>query len=374
MPRAYDAIVVGLGAMGSAATLQLAKAGANVLGLDRHDPPHTHGSTHGETRITRLAIGEGTHYVPLVKRSHELWREIERETGESLMTESGMLLIGAERAAELHGSHDFLATTVAAAALHGIEHEVLSPADAARRFPQFALTGSERGAYYEPGAGYVRPERAVAAQLALARRHGAMLRTNERVTAVRDGRVTTDAGEYTAGRVVLAAGPWIGELVQRPFAVHRQVQAWFATTAYEQHRDMPIYIWELGGGPDDFVYGFPAIDGPDGGVKVAGESYAATTTPDACEREIAPEETRALHARVDGRVPGIAADCLRATTCLYTMTPDREFVIDRDDDVLVVSPCSGHGFKHSAAIGEAVAQLVTRGESDLDVSRFALRA
>ncbi|HEX2085626.1 MAG TPA: N-methyl-L-tryptophan oxidase [Solirubrobacteraceae bacterium] len=358
----YDAIVVGLGAMGSAATYQLAKAGANVLGLDRYHPPHDRGSTHGETRITRIAIGEGSHYVPLVKRSHELWREIERESGESIFTQCGMLLIAGERAVALHGAHDFLATTVAAAREHGVEHELLTPEQAARRFPQFALTGTERGAYYEPGAGYLRPERAVAAQLRLAEGHGARLRFGERVTEVGPRHAATGAARWEADTVVVAAGPWVGELVARPFAVHRQVQAWFETTAYEAHRDMPIYIWEQGGGPDDFVYGFPAIDGPDGGVKVASEDYSSTTTPDACDRTVAPEETRALHARVDGRVRGVGPRTLRASTCLYTMTPDREFLIEAAaDGVLLVSACSGHGFKHSAAIGERVARRVLAG-------------
>jgi sarcosine oxidase len=373
-----DAIVVGLGATGSATAYQLAKAGATVVGLDRHDPPHRLGSTHGETRITRLAIGEGARYVPFVKRSHELWREIERATGERLMTPTGMLLIGAERAARLHGADDFLAATIAAAREHAVDHELLTPAGVAERFPQLTLTGRERGAYFEPGGGFVRPERAVAAQLALARRHGAAIRTNERALEVAAGRVVTDGGRYEADTVVVAPGPWIGELLPRHaahFTVYRQVQFWFATApgAYERHRDMPIFIWEHGRGPDDFVYGFPAIDGPDGGVKVATEEHARPTSPEACRREVDAAEARAIHERyLAARVPGIAPLCLRATTCLYTVTRDRQFVIDREDGLLVASPCSGHGFKHSPAIGEAIAQLLTRGRSDLDLSGFAL--
>ena len=363
MPRpdaTFDAIVVGLGAMGSAATYQLAKAGARVLGLDRFHPPHDRGSSHGETRITRLAIGEGADYVPLVRRSHELWREIEAETGESLLTETGMLLVGASRAAALHGADDFLAATVAAAREHEIAHETLTVEEVGSRFPQLALVGDERGAYYEPTAGYLRPERAVAAQLRLAERHGATLRFGERVRSIEGGRVVTDAGAASAGTVVLTAGPWVGEFVDpRRFAVHRQVQYWFGTDAYERHRDMPIFIWELGGGADDFVYGFPAIDGPEGGVKLSSEDYTSTTTPEACERDVTPEEAAAFHRRyVAGRVPGIGDRCLRAKTCLYTVAGDRNFVIEEDGGVLLVSACSGHGFKHSAAIGERVAQTV----------------
>ena len=361
MTPTYDAIVVGLGAMGSAATYQLARAGAAVLGIDRHRPPHDRGSSHGETRITRLAIGEGAHYVPLVKRSHELWREIERETGESILTETGMLLVGADHAAVLHGADDFLAATVAAAREHRIEHEVLAAEEVRERFPQFALRGTERGAYYEPGAGYVRPERAVAAQLELARRHGAQLRLGECVTSVGPHHVLTEAGRFEAEHVVLAVGPWIGDFADGRFKVHRQVLYWFESATPDAHREMPIFIIELGSGPDDFVYGFPATDGA---VKVASEDYAATTTPDACERDVTEEEARRFHERyVEGRLPGITNRLVRATTCLYTVTDDREFVIEEDDEgVLLVSACSGHGFKHSAAIGEQIAQRLARRE------------
>ncbi|HEX8122076.1 MAG TPA: N-methyl-L-tryptophan oxidase [Solirubrobacteraceae bacterium] len=355
MTTTYDAIVVGLGAMGSAATYQLARAGASVLGIDRFHPPHDHGSSHGESRITRLAIGEGAHYVPLVKRSHELWREIEAETGETIFTPTGMLLIGARRAARLHGADDFLATTIAAAREHGVEHEVLDAGEAQRRFPQFALTGDERGAYYEPGAGFLRPERAVAAQLELARRHGAELRFGERATEVTANAVVTEAGRYEADAVVLAAGPWVGEFVDTGFAVHRQVLYWFEADG--RHAGAPIFIWELGDAPDDFVYGFPAIDGT---IKLASEEYATTTTPDACDRTVTEEEARRFHARyVRHRISGVGDTCVRATTCLYTVTPDRGFVIERRDGVHLVSACSGHGFKHSAAIGEQVARSVT---------------
>ena len=360
MSARYDAIVVGLGAMGSAAVYQLAKAGARVLGIDRHHPPHDLGSSHGETRITRLAVGEGSQYVPLVKRSHELWREIEAETGETLLVQTGMLLVGADRAVALHGADDFLAATIAVAREHDVGHEVLGVDEVRARFPQFALSGTERGAYYEPGAGYVRPERAVAAQLELARRHGAELRLGERVTEAGRTHVVAGGERLAAGAVVLAVGPWVGDFVPERFRVHRQVFFWFE--ANEQLDGMPIFIWELGRGPDDFVYGFPPVDGT---VKLASESYASPTTPDACARDVGDEEIARFHRQfVAGRVPGVGNRCVRASTCLYTVAPDRGFVIDELPDrpqVLLASPCSGHGFKHSAAIGEHVAQRLDRG-------------
>ncbi len=349
MPRTYDAIVVGLGAMGSAATYQLATAGADVLGIDRHDPPHDRGSSHGDTRITRLAIGEGAQYVPLVKRSHELWRELERESGESLMTACGMLMIGGRRPAAFHGAEDFLQATIDVAREHDVAHEVPTADEVAGHFPQFALNGDERGFYYEPGAGFLRPERAVATQLRLAQQHGAELRFDHRVTDVAPGRV----GEDRAETVIVAAGPWIGDLVPGDFTVHRQVQFWFEATEPELHEDAPIFVWDLGRGDDDFFYGFPALDGR---VKVASEDHTRPTRPDECAREIAPEEEQAIRAEyLDGRIRGLGR-CVRATTCLYTVTHDRHFAIERQPGMIAVSACSGHGFKHSPALGEQLAQ------------------
>jgi sarcosine oxidase len=345
----YDAIVVGLGAVGSATAYQLAKGGARVLGIDRHHPPHDLGSSHGQTRITRVAVGEGGRYVPLVKRSHELWREIERETGESLMTACGMLMIGGARPAAFHGADDFLQATIEVAREHDVPHELPTAADVARRFPQFALSGDERGFYFEPGAGFVRPERAVAAQLELARRHGAELRFGERVTEVEPGRVGDDRAET----VIVAAGPWIGELVEGDFAVHRQVQFWFESEDPELHEDMPIFVWDLGRGPDDFFYGFPALDGR---VKVASEDHTTPTTADGCVREVDDAEVRAIREEyVGGRVRALGR-CADATTCLYTVTRDRHFAVERAPGLITVSACSGHGFKHSPALGEQLAR------------------
>ncbi len=378
--RSYDVVVVGLGAMGSAIVYQLAKAGARVLGIDRFSPPHVHGSTHGESRITRLAVGEGAAYVPLAIRSHELWREIEALTGEAILTVTGGLVLSVPGGRGQHGADDFLATTIATAQAHGIAHEVLDSAALAERFAPFALDGDERG-MFEPGAGFVRPEAAVAAQLRLAREHGADLRTGERVISAGERRVVTAAGTYTAATIVLAAGPWLTELrpeLASAFTVSRQVLHWFALApgAYEAHRHLPVFIWIIGDGPEEFFYGIPAIDGPDGGLKVGTEQFRATTTPAACRREVTTEQSHELHARLLAhRLPGLQARTVRATTCLYTSTADSSFAIDvhpGDANLLVVSPCSGHGFKHSAAIGEAVAQRVLSGESAIDLQSFGL--
>ena len=203
-----DVVVVGLGAMGSAVCAQLAGRGAAVVGIDQYDPPHPYGSTHGETRMTRLAVGEGREYVPLVRRSHELWREIEAETGTQLLTQPGGLILSRPGSWFFEGTREL-------ARRFEIEHEELSPAELRERFPMFAVDEKTEG-YDEPAAGFVRPEHAVRAQLELARRGGAHLRTGERVldwSASGPGvSVVTDRASYAGDQLILCAGPWLPEL------------------------------------------------------------------------------------------------------------------------------------------------------------------
>jgi sarcosine oxidase len=380
-PPNADVIVVGLGAMGAAVSHHLAARGASVLGIDRFTPPHPYGSTHGDTRITRLAIGEGAAYVPLVQRSHQLWRNLERRASVELLTRTGGLILA-------HPESEFLAETQAAARQYGIEHERLSNADVVTRFPVFAVDDRVVG-YYEPEAGYVRPEAAVAAQLDLARRDGAQLRLGELVigwSASPEGvRVRTDAGEYSADQLVLCPGPWINELFpqgRHVFAVYRQVQYWFPIRErYEQLRALPIFVWDFGGEQDAIVhlngfYGFPALDGPDGGLKVATESYGQTTEPDGAHHPATRAEIDEMYRRCVGpRLRGLGPEPLRTVSCLYTCTSGSRFVIDRHPDherAMIVSACSGHGFKHSPAIGEAVAQWCSGEQAAVDLAPFAL--
>ncbi len=369
----FDTVVVGLGAMGSACLLQLARRGQRVLGLDRYDPPHSWGSSHGGTRLTRCAVGEGEAYVPLVTRSHEIWRELEAETGAELLTQCGMLIVdGASSAASYHGKGDFLGRTVAAAERFAIPHEVLDAAGVMRRFPQLRLCGDEV-AYFEPGGGYIRPEACVEAQLSLARRHGAAVRTGTRVARIErdDGGVcvvTEDGDRFHAAEAVLAAGAWsagfAGALAPH-LSVTRQVFHWFEPqdpAAFAPDR-FPPFIWVHGDGPEDNFYGFPILPGEEG-MKVGTEQHLLTTPdPDQLRREIAASEAEALFRdHLQGRLPGLLPRALHSIACIYTNTPDGDFLITRapeNDRVLLVSACSGHGFKHSAGLGEAVAQLLT---------------
>lgn len=379
-----DVIVIGLGAMGSAACYQLAKSGASVIGIDRYSPPHSLGSTHGETRITRQAIGEGEHFVPLALRSYEIWRELESETGKDLLTITGGLIMSEASGQSLHGNTDFVQTTIDAAIKFGIKHRVLGSAEIADEFPQFELTGSERG-YFEDNAGFLHPEACIAAQLTLAEKRGARLLRDERVTRVKhNGKVVsvvTDKGTYSASKAIISAGPWIHELVEGSpaelFKVYRQVLYWFdISSAFSTFAigSFPIFIWSFGRWRDDYVYGFPAIGGRDGGIKIATEDYETTTTPDTAARDVDQSESEAIFNNyVSGKLKGVGPRCIKAVACLYTVTPNSNFVIDRlSENVILASPCSGHGFKHSAAIGETLAELALTGKSTIDISPFSL--
>ena len=379
-----DVIVIGLGAMGSAACYQLAKRGASVIGIDRYSPPHSLGSTHGETRITRLAIGEGVRFVPFALRSHEIWRELEGETGADLLTVTGGLIISSAADHPLHGNVTFLQTTIDAAKQFGIEHRVLTADEIESEFPQFGLAGDELG-YFENEAGFLRPEACVATQLDLAESLGADIHRNERVLRIEDThgsvKVVTDRGQYESAKAIVTAGPWVKELAPNVpasmFAVSRQVLHWFdVSEAYDQYRpeNFPIFIWNFGRWRDDYFYGFPAVAGPAGGLKVATEDYQATCLPDDVDRDVSRDESSNIFGQyLSGRLKGVGDACIKSSTCLYTVTPDSNFVIDWiAENVLLASPCSGHGFKHSAAIGETLAELTLTGSSSIDTRPFRL--
>jgi sarcosine oxidase len=378
-----DVAVVGLGAMGSAVLYQLAKRGVRAIGLDRHAPPHALGSSHGETRITRQAVGEGKAYVPFVLAAHRIWRELEAQTGEALLTACGTLLIQPEGQASHLGMSDFVGRSIRSAQAFGIPHEALDGAEVARRFPQFlGLTGREVAAF-EPGGGFLAPERCIAAQLRQAAALGADVRTGEAVLDLaQDGagvRIETAAGTVRADRAVVAAGAWTPSLLGAPFdrllTVNRQVLHWFALDDARAYAGAPVFIWMQGTEDDAYFYGFPPQGSPPR-LKVAKEYASPPSAPDAIDRRPRPEESDAMYRRhVEGRLAGARSGAVEAAVCLYTLTPDRHFILDRHpgaDRVFVVSACSGHGFKHSAGIGEAVAEVVTTGTSSVDLVPFAL--
>ncbi|PZP92773.1 MAG: N-methyl-L-tryptophan oxidase [Variovorax paradoxus] len=381
----YDAIVVGLGAVGAGTLSQLAMRGARVLGVDRFAPPHDQGSSHGESRITRLALGEGEACAPLVQRSHALWRDLERRTGRQLMTTTGGLVLGPR-------DSGFLGRTIECAQRFGIAHGLLDAAALRARFPQFALRGDELGCY-EPTAGFVRPEEAIAAQLDVARAAGASVQAGTPVLALEaagDGvRVRTAGASHTADRVLLATGAWLpGVLADHgladqlpPLKVCRQTMHWFDTGAaaadFAPGR-FPVFIWAWGEGEGEgeSLYGFPATDPAAPALKVAGEQYRQATTPDQLGRQVPLAESQALYReRVAARFPQIGGRVLRARACMYTVAPGGRFVVDALPGlpaVLVASACSGHGFKHSAGLGESLAERLLGRRTTCDLGPFAV--
>lgn len=382
--NAADVLVVGLGAAGSAVAYQLARRGTRVIGIDTLAPPHAAGSSHGDTRITRQAVGEGAAYVPFVLRAHELWRAMEEETGERLLTVTGGLVIGSHAGEHAHGTVGFALRTIEVARRFGVAHEVLDSAELRARHPALAVRDDEF-ACYEPGAGYVRPERCVAAQLQLARRHGARLVVDERVEELRsDARgvvARTASNRYVANEAIVCAGAWASRLVSPPVAqlltAYRQVMFWFdVSTAYERYTPdaLPIVVWPRVG--REVVYAVGAVDGVHGGFKVGTEDFGIAVDPDRVQRQVDVHEQSAMYeSHVRGSFIGAGPSCVRAIPCLYTCTTDFGFIVDRDPErarVVVVSACSGHGFKHSPAIGESVAQLIVDGRSSLDLASFAI--
>jgi sarcosine oxidase len=369
MPQ-FDVVVVGTGAMGSAALYQLARRGARVLGVERFAPGHDKGSSHGETRIIRLGYFEHPSYVPLVRRAYALWRELEAASGHKLLHTTGIAEIGPP-------GGELVAGTLAASRLHQLPHEILDAAETMRRFPAFNIP-SDYVAVLQPDGGFVAVEPAIEAQVALARAAGAELRTGVAVfsiTAHGNGvRIGTSQGEIEAGAAIVAAGPWVGTLVPNlPVRVTREVMAWFhpSDPALFSADRFPVFILESRHG---MHYGFPLHGSP--GVKIAKHHHRnETVDPDRVDRVISPADEALIRRALAGHIPAADGPLAAARTCLYTVTPDHDFIIDRLPDapnVIVASPCSGHGFKFAPVVGEILADLAIEGGTDHDIRRFRL--
>jgi sarcosine oxidase len=379
---AHDVIVLGLGGMGSAAAAHLAARGQRVLGLERFAPAHDRGSSHGGTRIVRQAYFEDPSYVPLLRRAYELWEQLARDSGADVLRLCGGLYLGRPESRVVAGS-------LRSARDWGLPHEVLDAGEIRRRFPTFAPGPGEIGVF-EEAAGFARPEATVSAYLALAEGRGAELRFGEPAVswaASADGvRVTTAAGSYDAGRLVVCPGAWAPELLADlglPLVVERQVQHWFQPVGGmrpflpERH---PIYIHEA---PDRTqIYGFPAVDGPDGGAKVAFfRRGSVVADPANLDREVHPDEVADMTAYLAGVLPTLPGRFLRGDPCMYTTTTDEHFVIARHpehESVVVACGFSGHGFKFVPVVGEILADLAVDGTTRhpialFDPHRFAAR-
>lgn len=383
MSKPYDVIVIGLGAMGSAALYQLSLRTTNILGLEQFSLSHELGSSHGDSRIYRQGIGEGSFYSPLAIRSLEIAKKLEHITNLSLFTRTGGLIMASPSLnSSVHGSKDFIGETVRSAQEYAIYHETPDLDGIKIISSQFNLLGDEVG-YYERGAGFMRPENCIKAQLSRALLNGAQIHSEERVIDIEpllsdSVRVKTEHGEYFAKKVIVCAGPWIGKILGskygKLFQVHRQVLYWFDvgdSFLDFAPRWFPIFLWIRG---QEFLYGFPAIDGRFGGVKVATE-VDDPVDPDTVDRNVSESEKKEMSDKIRMFLPGLTSNCLRAKACLYTETSDRHFIIDYHPEmanVIIASPCSGHGFKHSLAIGQVLAEMAIDGKTSFDISHFSL--
>ena len=372
MSETFDVVVVGLGAMGSAALYELAGRGVSVLGVEQFEPGHDRGSSHGESRAIRLSYFEHPDYVPLLRSAYERWRALEAVCGETLLTVTGLLEAGRPGSVIVRDS-------LLASREHGLVHEMLDAREVGRRFPAFRLP-ADWTALYQPEGGFLRPERAVLHFVAEARRRGAETWTGTRVLALDStpGAVTlrTSRGRVEAARVIVAAGPWIGALAPR-LAPHltltRQVLGWFAPKipALVRPERCPVFVLD---GEDDTCYGFPDFAGT--GVKAASHRMGRVLAgADDLRQDGDAADEAQIRRGLMPFLPAADGPLLAMRTCLYTRTPDEFFILDRDATdprIVLASPCSGHGFKFASVIGEIVADLALEGRTPHPIDRFRL--
>ncbi len=373
----YDVAVIGLGAMGGAAAWRLARRGVRVIGFDRYRPPHALGSSHGESRAIREAYYEDPSYVPLVRRAYELWDELSAAVGRPLLRRTGAIMIGAEDGVLVPGAR-------ASAERHDIPHEVLDAAEIRRRYPVMAPRDPLVGVL-EQRAGLLDVDACVQAQLDQAARHGAELRFYDPIERWRPldmadaespVEIVGSRGSVVADRLILTAGAWNADFVRRlrlPLTVTRQVMMWFrprARAAAFEPGALPVWLWERAW--QDFHYGFPNLGQ---GFKLGNHHPAAEVAPTGYDRAVTAGDEAEIRAWLAETFPDANGELLRARTCLYTRTPDAHFLLDlhpKRPNIVIASPCSGHGFKFAPAIGEALADLALERRSRHDLRLFRI--
>jgi sarcosine oxidase len=375
----HDVIVVGLGAMGSAAAAHLARRGVRVLGLEAFARGHALGSSHGESRVIRLAYWEHPDYVPLLRRAYALWHELEAASGQQLFIQTGGLFIGARDSMLVQGTLDSVRT-------HNLSYRMLDADDLRREHPLLQVRDSDVAIYEDP-AGLLLPERCVEAHAALAEAAGAELRYAEPVLDWSVDRagvvVSTAAGRYTAERLVITAGPWLNRVMKLDLPLHpeRVPMFWMQPTVpIEAFAAERFPIWLMDTGEPGLFYGFPHLEWP--GVKLARHHSGVPCDPQTIIRDIQPADEAPIRAFVRRYLPALDGPVLHARACMYTNTPDEHFLVDRHpdfDNVTYAGGFSGHGFKFSTVIGEILADLTLHGRATpeaefLRAARFASNA
>ena len=396
-------IIAGLGAMGSSAAHHLARRGVQVLGFDRFRIPHHQGSHHGLTRMIRLIYSEHPGYVPLLRRAYELWADLEREAGEKLLHITGGVYFGRRDA-------EFSTGAVTSAKQHGLAHAVLDRAAIAARHPQFRVP-DDFVALHDPAAGFLLSERCIAAHARLARAHGAELHEEEPIldwhADARGVRVTTARATYEADRLILTAGAWTPKLllplpdgsegrgegsafsvssaakhtsVLPTLTVTRQTLCWVRprNSAPLALGTLPVWAVTLDG--SHVYYGFPICPAGGDGFKLALHAPGPPTDPDTLDRTPQPNDDAGIQSFLKSHIPDAAGPTIATRVCMYTSTPDQHFIIDRHrahadtGNVIIASPCSGHGFKFSSVIGEVLADMATLANTRQDIAFLSLQS
>ncbi|GHC77900.1 N-methyl-L-tryptophan oxidase [Limoniibacter endophyticus] len=366
----YDTIVIGIGGMGSATLWELARRGQKVLGLERYDLGHSMGSSHGFNRIIRLSYFEHPSYVPLLRRAYALWRKTEELAGEQLLFITGSIDASREDGRVFTGS-------LAACKEHGLSHEVLGAREVNSRFPGYNLP-DYMACVFQPEGGFVASERAILAYAALAVDAGAEIHAREKVVAVEPGQgrvaVITDQGRYEARRAVVAAGAWISDLIPgltMTAVPERQVLGWFQPIDPSAFKPSVFPVSNIAADHGHY-YQFPSWGIP--GFKIGKYNhFKEHGHADELSREPRPDDEAALRLAIRDLFPKADGPTLRLAACLFTNTPDEHFVVDTlpgHPEIIVASPCSGHGFKFASVMGEILADLATTGESKFDLELF----
>ncbi|MDJ0332894.1 N-methyl-L-tryptophan oxidase [Planococcus sp. S3-L1] len=369
----YDVIVIGAGSMGMAAGYFLAKSGKKTLLLDSFSPPHNKGSHHGETRIIRHAYGEGGEYVPLALQAQKLWNDLEEMTGISLFSATGVLNVG-------HEKTDFIQNIISSSKTYSLPLETLASPEVNKRWPGITIPAKYIGCF-EPASGILKCESCIRAYRTLAEQHGATLLMDSKVNelSVHDQRVTvkTEAQTFSSDALVISAGAWSRDLLSMlglnlPLNPVRKTFAWFdAGENLYNHTNFPAFTFATSQG---FYYGFPSIDGS--GLKVGRHDGGQSIDPDKSIPEFGQldEDRTDLRNFLNHYMPSVK-QLKYGKTCMYTLTPDEDFIIDLHPDysnVAIAAGFSGHGFKFSSAVGQILSELISSGKTEQNIAPFSL--
>lgn len=352
MQKIYDAIIIGVGAMGSSSLYHLSKSGLNILGIDRFEPPHNMGSSYGETRIIREAYFEHPLYVPLIQKAYTLWEELERESGETLFKQTGGLMLGSPESETVKGSE-------LSAKTHNLNYEKLD-AQNITESGFFKVQDNSTLGILESKAGILFPEKCIHENIRLAKHNGAEILNNTKVINWEQKEdyisVITDKGNFNSKKIIISAGAWIKDLIKvdLPVQVSRETLFWIEDND-NNLKDCPVYIWEYE--KDRIFYGFPTLENK---AKIAFHHQNNITEPDKLNREISEDEKEKILS-IAHKYLNLTGKVVRQEVCMYTNTPDHHFIIDYHDNnknIVVLSPCSGHGFKFSSVIGKIASDML----------------